>query len=183
MAHPSLDSSLLVTGGARSGKSRHASGWILARPGPHLYLATAQRRSADPEMLARIGRHQRDRTAQGWRTIEEPLAIAEVITAAVGESPTAAVLVDCATLWLTNLGEALGWDDAAILARVDALAELLRHPPCAIAVVTNEVGMGVVPPTPLGRHFQDLQGWTNQRLAAAAGNAVLLVSGIPVVLK
>lgn len=174
-----MSTSLLAIGGARSGKSRYASAWIRARPGPHTYLATCRHEPDDPEMAARIAHHQAVRDSENWVTVEEPLAVAHVIrTSALGP-----VLLDCATLWLTNLGFANDWDQTAILERVDELCALLVSPPVDVAVVTNEVGQGVVPETALGRAFRDLQGLANQRLAAACHRVELLVAGLPLTIK
>ena len=174
-----MPTSLLAIGGARSGKSRHASAWLRTRPGPYTYLATARHDAEDPEMMARIARHRADRANQDWLLVEEPLAVAHVIRMAV----LGPVLVDCATLWLTNLGMTCEWDEPTILQVVDNLCALPADPPVDVAVVTNEVGQGVVPATPLGRQFQDLQGHVNQRLAAACRHVDLLVAGLPLTLK
>lgn len=129
-------------------------------------------------MSERIRRHQADRAGQGWQTIEEPLAIAEVLLCC--QTP---VLIDCATLWLTNLGEALDWNEAAVLARVDELCAVLAAPSVPLALVSNEVGMGVVPEHPLGRAFRDLQGFANQRFAAACSQVAFTAAGLPLWLK
>ena len=177
-----MPSALLVTGGARSGKSAFASRWILARPGPRIYLATARRFAEDLEMSGRIDRHQTDRADQGWQTVEEPLAVVSAIHAAAASGATA-LLLDCVTLWLTNLGEQSAWDESIVLAQVDQLAAVLADPPLTLAVVTNEVGLGIVPMSEVGRTFRDLQGWANQRLAAAALDVVFTACGLPLVLK
>lgn len=174
-----MPTSHLVLGGARSGKSRHASEWVLAHPGPHTYLATAHHEDADLEMRARIARHRADRNGQGWLTIEEPLGIMQVIR----EAMLGAVLVDCATLWLTNLAFKHAWHESAVLAEVDLLCTLLSDPPVDIAVVSNQVGDGIVPDTEMGRTFRDLQGFANQRLAAACHRVTLVVAGLPLGLK
>lgn len=160
-------------GGARSGKSRHAEGLARATGLPRRYLATAQ--AFDAEMTARIARHRADRGAD-WRVVEVPLdlcgALAEV---PVGE----VVLVDCATLWLTNhllAGHDLVAQTAALLA---ALADC-RSP---VIVVSNEVGWSIVPDNALARTFCDAQGRLNQALASQSDRVVLVVAGLPMVLK
>lgn len=170
--------SVLVLGGARSGKSRFGQEWVEARGPARRYLATYQVRSDDAEMVARVARHRQDRAGRGWTTVEEPLDLCRAVAA----DPQPA-LIDCATLWLCNLGDAHAWNEAAVLAEVDRLCRLLAAPPCPVAVVANEVGLGVVPESPLGRAFRDLQGFANQRLAAACAGVALLVAGIPLWVK
>jgi adenosylcobinamide kinase/adenosylcobinamide-phosphate guanylyltransferase len=170
---------LLVTGGARSGKSSYAQAWAEARPGPRRYLATARHDPADAEMAARIARHRADRAGRGWDTIETGPDLRAALAGCTG----GVALVDCVTLWLSGLAIDCDWDERAVLAEVDAVAALLRSPPCAVAVVTNEVGSGVVPASEWGRAFRDLQGFANQRLAAAAGQVVLCVCGLPLTMK
>lgn len=174
-----MPTSLLAIGGARSGKSAFAAAWVRARPGPRTYLATCRHEPADPEMAARIAHHRAARDQDNWVTVEEPLRIAHVIRM----STLGPVMIDCATLWLTNLGMANDWNEAAILYEVDALCALLAAPPVDVAVVTNEVGQGIVPEHALGRTFRDLQGFANQRLAAACMRVELLVAGLPLTLK
>jgi adenosylcobinamide kinase/adenosylcobinamide-phosphate guanylyltransferase len=168
---------LLVTGASRSGKSLFAQEWVEGFPAPRLYLATAQ--ALDEEMAERIRRHQEGR-GPGWVTLEEPLDVARGIRRA-GEG-AAAILLDCVTLWLSNLILA-DFPDAVILERTDALMDALSSAPCPVAVVTNEVGWGIVPDNPLGRRFRDLAGTINQRLGRVAHRVVLMVAGIPVPLK
>jgi adenosylcobinamide kinase/adenosylcobinamide-phosphate guanylyltransferase len=163
----------LVLGGARSGKSRFAEGLVMARPAPWLYIATAQ--AFDDEMRHRITDH-RARRADGWETVEEPLEIAAVLGAVPGGRP---VLVDCLTLWLSNVLLA-GHDAETEAAR---LAATLARPRGPWVVVANEVGLGIVPENPLARRFRDAAGWLNQRVAATADRVVLTVAGIPVEVK
>lgn len=162
----------LVLGGARSGKSRHAEGLVSAEPGPWVYVATAQ--ALDEEMRLRIAAH-RGRRAAGWRTIEAPLAMPDALMA----SADAPVLVDCLTLWLTNLMLAGESVDAAMNELDDALD--WRDSPTVL--VANEVGLGIVPETPLGRAFRDQAGLLNQRMAARANSVVFTIAGIPMVVK
>lgn len=161
----------LVLGGARSGKSRYAESLIAALPPPWTYVATAE--AGDAEMAARIAAHRARRGSQ-WRTIETPRDLA----AALG-SCTAPVLVDCLTLWLSNLMLA----DADIDAEIDRLEQTLSNATAPAVLVANEVGSGIVPDNPLGRRFRDLQGLLNQRLAARADRVVLVVAGLPLAVK
>jgi len=166
----------LVLGGARSGKSRYAEGLIAALPPtwepPWAYVATAQ--ALDTEMAERIGVHRARRGPQ-WRTIEAPRDLA----AALGASETMPVLIDCLTLWLSNLMLA-DVDIDAEIARLEAALEAAAAP---VVLVANEVGYGIVPDHPLGRRFRDQQGVLNQRVAARADRVVLVVAGLPLALK
>jgi len=167
----------LVTGGARSGKSRHA----LALMEPYArraFIATAE--AIDEEMRDRIARHQAER-ADSFLTVEAPLHLGEAIRA-LPEGVEAAV-VDCLTVWLGNLMHHYGEDEAALGARVEELIAALRQPPCDLVIVTNELGMGIVPDNELARRFRDLAGWLNQDVAELADAVVLVVSGVPLHLK
>jgi adenosylcobinamide kinase/adenosylcobinamide-phosphate guanylyltransferase len=164
----------LVLGGARSGKSRHAEALVTSRPPPWRYVATAQ--ALDAEMAERIALH-RERRDKGWETHEAPLALAECI-ARLGVQP-APILVDCLTLWLTNL--MLGEHDmAAAAAGLEAALEGAVAP---IVLVANEVGLGIVPENALARRFRDEAGRLNQRLAARAAQVIFMVAGLPVRVK
>lgn len=162
----------LVLGGARSGKSRHAEALVARHAAPWAYLATAE--AWDDEMRARIAEHQARRDAR-WTTLAAPLDLTGALAAA-GDRPA---LVDCLTLWLTNL--MLGGHDvaAASLALEAALAQ--RAAPTVL--VANEVGLGIVPETSLGRAFRDQAGLLNQRLAARAAHVHFVAAGLPLVLK
>ena len=166
----------LVLGGARSGKSRYAESLIAALPPdwppPWAYVATAE--AGDAEMAARIAAHRLRRGAQ-WQTIEAPRDLA----AALKSCQTMPVVVDCLTLWLSNLMLAQADIDAAIAQLENALAAA----PAPVVLVANEVGSGIVPDHPLGRRFRDRQGLLNQRLAARADRVVLMVAGLPLALK
>ncbi|GFE76292.1 bifunctional adenosylcobinamide kinase/adenosylcobinamide-phosphate guanylyltransferase [Novosphingobium sp. TCA1] len=164
----------LVLGGARSGKSRHAQALAEAVPGRLVYIATAQ--ALDDEMEARIARHREDRGPR-WSTLEAPLDLAEGIGKAAGEAD--AVLVDCLTLWLSNL--MLG--DIALQPRFDGLCRAIAVCPKPVVLVANEVGLGIVPDTPLGRRFRDEAGRLNQQVAATVKHAVFVAAGLPLVLK
>jgi len=162
----------LVLGGARSGKSRYAESLIAALPPPWVYVATAQ--AGDAEMTERIAAHRARRGPQ-WHTLEVPRDLA----AALKSCQTGPVLIDCLTLWLSNLMLAGADIDAATAELDDALAAA-KAP---MVLVANEVGSGIVPDHPLGRRFRDLQGLLNQRIAARAERVVLVVAGLPLALK
>lgn len=165
---------VLVLGGARSGKSRHAEA-LCARSGLEpVYLATAT--AGDAEMAARIERHRRERGA-GWTTVEEPLELAAAL--ARWRSPQRIVLVECLTLWLSNLMGA----ERPVEPAVDAVLAELDSDRGPVVLVSNEVGLGVVPMNALARRFVDDAGRLHQRLAARAEHVVLLVAGLPVVVK
>lgn len=164
----------LVLGGARSGKSTYAEG-LIARSGPEaVYIATAE--PHDDEMADRIARH-RERRGSGWTTVEEPLALAAVLRDA--SVPGRAVLVDCLTLWLSNLMAA----EVNVEAAAAELCATLAALPGPIVLVSNEVGLGLVPDTPLGRRFRDAQGRLNQLVAAAVPSVVFVAAGLSLVLK
>ncbi len=163
----------LVLGGARSGKSRYAEWLIATYPQPWIYVATAE--AKDDEMAERIAAHKARRAA-GWRTIEAPHDLADALDAA----PTgAAVLVDCLTLWLSNLMEGAFDIDAQTARLLEALARRAG----STVLVSNEVGFGIVPDNALARRFRDSQGILNQRLAAQAARVIMMVAGLPVPVK
>lgn len=163
----------LVLGGAASGKSAYAENLILETGLAPVYIATAQ--VFDDEMAAKIEHHQQMR-GTGWHTIEEPIAVAQ----ALGDlSSEQAVLLDCATLWLTNI--LLGDHDLAEeTAKLIAALLACKGP---VVVVSNEVGMGIVPDNALSRKFRDAQGALNQAIAAEADHVVSVMAGLPLVLK
>jgi adenosylcobinamide kinase/adenosylcobinamide-phosphate guanylyltransferase len=162
---------VLVIGGARSGKSRHAEALVEAVPAPWIYVATAQ--AFDAEMAERIAAHRTRRDGR-WTTIEAPTDLAGALRRAEGP-----VLVDCLTLWLSNL--MLAGADLGPAIEEFGLAVASRHQ--LTVLVTNEVGLGIVPDNALARRFRDEQGRLNQRIAAEADQVTLLVAGIPVVIK
>ncbi len=168
---------VLITGGARSGKSRFGEQRLaeLAPAGPWRYLATAE--ALDDEMRARIA-HHRARRGDAWRTVEAPRALADALRA----TTEAAVLVDCVTLWLSNL-VLDGAADDALLAAADAVAAAARAAAVPVVFVTNEVGGGIVPVDALARRFRDVAGWVNQRLAAACDEVFLVAAGLPLRLR
>jgi adenosylcobinamide kinase / adenosylcobinamide-phosphate guanylyltransferase len=168
----------LITGGARSGKSSHALAIALAYPGTRRYfLASAE--PVDEEYRARIERHRADRPP-GFVTLEEPLALAATLESLEGRADM--VVVDCLTLWVSNL-MARGRDDAGIAAEGDRLVAALARTSFGAAIVTGEVGAGIVPTDPVARRFRDLLGWTNQKIARASDRVVLMAAGCPVVVK
>ncbi len=167
---------ILVGGGARCGKSSLALALARRLGRRRLFLATAQGR--DDEMRERIRQHRHTR-GDDFRTVEEPLAVAEILRQPPDDD---VVVLDCLTLWLTNL--LLGGHDAdAALRRVEELVEALRQRPAHAVVVTNEVGLGLVPETPLGRTFRDVAGLAHQRLAAAADEVYFGALGLMLRLK
>lgn len=169
----SLPPLTLVIGGARSGKSAFAERLVLQSGRPRRYIATAE--AWDDEMRDRIAQHQRDR-AGDWITVEAPLDLpAALASARLGE----AVLIDCATLWLTNL--LLAGHDLA--EKATALIAALSTCPAPVVIVSNETGWGIVPENALARRFRDEQGRLNQRIAAASVLVVTVIAGLPLVLK
>lgn len=172
----------LVLGGARSGKTAYALS-LCERYRARVYVATAQAR--DEEMRERIAAHRVER-GSAWQTIEEPLALGDALHCASGDkvvSPVSAdetvVLVDCLTLWLSNLMEA----ERDLKAETEALISALERCRCSVVLVSNEVGMGLVPQTSLGRAFRDAQGRLNQEIARVADEAVFVAAGLPMRLK
>lgn len=163
----------VVIGGARSGKSSYAERLLFATARPRRYIATAE--AWDDEMRARIAQHQQDRGTD-WTTVEAPLDLAPALAAA---SRDEAVLIDCATLWLTNHVLA----DHDLGDETDRLIAALAACPAPVVIVTNEVGWGIVPENALARRFRDAQGRLNQRLAAEAALVVTVIAGLPLVLK
>jgi adenosylcobinamide kinase/adenosylcobinamide-phosphate guanylyltransferase len=164
----------LVLGGARSGKSAFAEALVRSDGRHKVYVATAT--AGDDEMRARIDEHRRRRGAD-WRTIEAPVCLAEVVAREARRESV--VLVDCLTLWLSNL--ILGGCD--IEAETGALIAALASPAVPVVLVSNEVGLGLVPETPLGRRFRDAQGRLNQAVARVATRVVFVAAGLPLELK
>lgn len=169
---------ILVGGGARSGKSQFALGRARRLGARRVFVATGQ--ALDAEMAERIASHVRTRGAD-FRTVEEPLALPEALIALgggdrSGDSSADVVVVDCLTLWLSNL-VCRGDSEATIAGRVDALAAALARRRFHAIVVTNEVGLGIVPEAPLGRLFRDVAGRAHQRLAAQADEIHLAILG------
>ncbi|NDR55919.1 bifunctional adenosylcobinamide kinase/adenosylcobinamide-phosphate guanylyltransferase [Aliiruegeria sabulilitoris] len=163
----------LVLGGASSGKSAFAEGLARSTGFKRIYLATSQ--AFDAEMAAKIAAHRQMRGA-GWDTVEAPHELAETLS---GQPSGHIILLDCATMWLSN----------RLLAEVDpetefdALIAALESCASPVVVVSNEVGQGIVPDTPLSRRFRDLQGRLNRQIAAKAGLVVAVMAGLPLTLK
>jgi len=163
----------LVLGGAASGKSAYAEAIVLQTDLDPLYIATAQ--VFDDEMAKKVSRHQNIR-GDDWTTIEEPIAVANILKSV---KSTQAVLIDCATLWLTNI--MLGKHDIAAESAV--LLTALRLCAGPVVIVSNEVGQGIVPDNALSRSFRNAQGTLNQAIAAEADNVVAVMAGLPLALK
>ncbi len=168
---------IVITGGCRSGKSRFALDYASQHFSKKLFLATGE--VLDEEMAHRVENHQKARGPE-WQTVEEPFEVVGRISE--NGRKTEVILLDCLTLWLSNL--LLRWDDESrVMEEVERLAGALQKSPAASIIVTNEVGMGIVPDNPLGRRFRDLSGMANQRIAKAADTVIFMVSGIPMFLK
>ncbi|MBE9638646.1 bifunctional adenosylcobinamide kinase/adenosylcobinamide-phosphate guanylyltransferase [Salipiger pacificus] len=167
--------SILITGGARSGKSKIAERRALAPCGRAIYIATAEIYEADDEMAARIAEH-RARRGDAWRDLHAPRDLCGALRASDGTLPR---LVDCLTLWLTNLLLA----EADWRAEVQALVQEIARQRAPVIFVTNEVGAGIVPENRLARSFRDAAGWTNQAVAESCDEVWLAVAGYPVKVK
>lgn len=169
------NSFVLVLGGARSGKSAFALELAAGLDGPKTFLATAE--ANDEEMTERIAAHRAERGPE-WAVVEEPTAIAAVLKG----GPDGVLLIDCFTLWLSNLLGA-GLDDEAVLAAVEEFAGVMAASSTSVVAVSNEVGSGIVPDNALGRRFRDLAGALNRRMAEAADEVYLITAGLPLRLK
>jgi adenosylcobinamide kinase / adenosylcobinamide-phosphate guanylyltransferase len=166
-----IDVLTLITGSARSGKTRQALN-IAEEMQPRTYIATAQ--LLDDEMQERAARHRRERGPE-WQTIEEPLQVARRLRELDG-----VVVIDCLTLWLSN------WmlrDETQLDSQIDDLCSTLRNVPHSVVAITNEVGWSIVPENAMARRFRDWSGLMNQRVAAIADSVVLMVCGIPTEIK
>jgi adenosylcobinamide kinase / adenosylcobinamide-phosphate guanylyltransferase len=168
----------LITGPARSGKTSLAVRWALTCPQPRAYLATAQ--NLDEEMDQRIRRHQAER-GQDFDTMEEPLNLGPALTAL--KDRASIVIVDCLTLWVSNLLGAFGEEEPAMRERIDALLSALGAMTQPVILIGNEVGWGIVPENPLARTFRDLTGRLHQEIARIADQVILMVAGIPLPVK
>lgn len=166
--------SVLVIGGARSGKSRYAEALAASWTGPKIYFATAE--PGDEEMAARIEAH-RARRAKEWRTVTALLNLPDALREVSDEEPF--ILIDCLTIWLSNVF--LAENDCA--AAVEDLLEALAHTNGMTVLVSNDVGGGVVPDNALARRFRDIAGETNQKVAAIVDEVVLVTAGLPQILK
>lgn len=168
----------LILGGARSGKSRYGLGLASRCPAPRLFLATCEPK--DAEMEARIAAHQQERGSD-WATQEVPLKLAAALRAAQDEYGV--ILVDCLTMWVSNLLLQEGASKSHIQTACGDLVESLQQSPTPTILISNEVGMGIVPDNPLAREFRDQAGWLHQRLAQVADLVVLVVAGVPLLVK
>src|SRR5262245_30297500 len=167
---------ILVTGGARSGKSKYAEQRAADLGSRKLYVATAE--AKDEEMRQRIAEHKK-RRGDRWVTVEEPFDLTGALESYRIQIDCA--LVDCLTIWLSNL--LLRGGETYVEAKVEELIQTLPVFDFDLIFVSNEVGSGIVPDNPLARQFRDLAGWANQRIAAIAKEVVLMVAGIPMRIK
>lgn len=192
---------ILVTGGSRSGKSAHALRLAESRPGPWTFVATCP--AIDEEMARKIEAHRQERDARAWTTIEEEVDLAGAIgradaganavdvdaaRAVAVAGVSGVILVDCLTLWVNNLmyraslaGREVTEQEVAGL--TDGVVRAARRAPGTVIFVTNEVGLGIVPPDPATRHYRNLVGRCGQAIAAAADAAAMVVCGMPITLK
>jgi adenosylcobinamide kinase/adenosylcobinamide-phosphate guanylyltransferase len=172
-----LKETLFVTGGCRSGKSRFALNFADRRYKRKIFVATCQ--DQDQEMRRRIKEHQEAR-GPDWQTIEVPTALSEAV--ASHSSHADVILVDCLTLWVSNL-LAENRSQEEILTCADALTQVIDEARCSVILVSNEVGTGIVPENELARRFRDVAGLVSQKVAACVNSVVWMVAGIPVVIK
>ena len=168
---------IFITGGCRSGKSRYALHYANQHFSKKLFLATCE--VLDEEMAQRIENHKKMRGLE-WQTVEEPVDIIDRIKEDGADSEV--ILIDCLTLWLYNL--LMKWDsDLRIMEETETLIDTLKKSDASFILVSNEVGMGIVPADPLSRRYRDLLGTMNQRIAEALDTVIFMVSGIPIFLK
>ena len=168
----------LVLGGCRSGKSRYAEQWVTRNFSDKVFVATLEARN-DAEMDQRIALHLQSR-GMGWLTVEEPLDLVGVLEK--NETGSEVFLVDCLTMWLTNM-MMQGLGDEKIQGEVARLSQAVARLAASVVLVANEVGLGIVPESPLGRRFRDLAGWTNQQMALICDQVVFVAAGLPLRLK
>lgn len=168
---------ILITGGCRSGKSRFALNYANQHFSEKLYLATCE--VLDEEMARRVEHHKKMRGPE-WQTVEEPVEIVDKIRQHGNVAEV--ILIDCLTIWLSNL--LIKWDnDLRTMEETDRLIHIIKESQTSFILVSNEVGMGIVPADPLGRRFRDLSGMMNQRMAEIMDTVIFMVSGIPIFLK
>jgi len=168
---------IFITGGCRSGKSRYALHYANQHFSRKLFMATCE--ALDEEMVRRIENHKKVRGPE-WQTIEEPIEIVRKIRECGRGGEV--ILIDCLTLWLYNL--LMKWDnDLKIIDETEKLIETIKQSPASLILVSNEVGMGIVPADALSRRYRDLLGTMNQRIAGALDTVIFMVSGIPIFLK
>ena len=172
---------ILITGGSRSGKSRHAQQLGESLPGQKLFIATCP--VTDEEMRQRIERHRLERQGAGWQTVEETVDLEQVLTA---NGAAEVVLIDCLTLWINNLlftDAANSLDEEAVSVKARKLLEVCAARSGVVIMVTNEVGLGIVPENALARRYRDLVGRCNQEIAAVADKVIMSICGIPLNVK
>lgn len=175
LSHAAMEKSILITGGARSGKSALAERKALGSSGRAIYIATARLCDDDPDMAERVAQH-RARRGAAWDDMHAPLDLVSALRDSDGSDPR---LVDCLTLWLTNLM----LDDADWREQTDALVEAIARQTAPVIFVTNEVGQGIVPENKLARSFRDAAGYVNQSVAKACDEVWLAVAGYPIRVK
>jgi adenosylcobinamide kinase/adenosylcobinamide-phosphate guanylyltransferase len=168
----------LILGGARSGKSRYGLGLAARCPAPRLFVATGEPR--DAEMEARIEAHQRERGSD-WATREVPLELASALNDA--QDHYGVIVVDCLTMWVSNLLMKEGASQGSIQTACEQLLSTLATTAAPTVLISNEVGWGIVPDNPLARKFRDQAGWLHQRLAQVSDLVVLVVAGVPMLIK
>ena len=168
---------IFITGGVRSGKSQFALELARNFPGPKAYLATAQ--PLDREMAERIRRHKRNRP-KDWQTLEEPLRVSAILKEKGDQFSL--ILIDCLTLWISN-GLMANWTEKKFLQETDRLCKACRDARGSLIIVSNEVGMGIVPDNPSARMFRDLSGLIHQKVSQQADEVYFMVSGLPLQLK
>ena len=169
---------ILITGGVRSGKSRHALVLAQRRKGRKVFLATAQ--GIDEEMKARIKKHKQERSSD-FVTIEEPLYLAKAFKKISPDVDL--VLIDCMTLWMHNLMHSFAKDERKLKKEVEDFLKVLKVAKCNVIIVTNEVGCGIVPINALARAYVDKLGFLNQRLAEISDEVILMTCGLPQIIK
>ena len=173
-----MNKTIFVTGGCKSGKSSHALE-LAEKLSEHNRIFIATCIPHDNEMQERITAHQKER-CESWQTLEIPISIADAITK--NSKNAGVILVDCITLWLSNL-LLENFDQEAVKKHVDKLSNALGKSKCPVVLVSNEVGAGIVPENKLARLFRDTAGFANQKIAACADRVIWMVAGIPVVIK
>ena len=176
MTQSKLKEIVFVLGGARSGKSSWALNYTEKNYDSYMFLATAE--VMDDEMAERVRLHKEDRGPQ-WKLREEPLDIADVLK--TGCKGVDAVLIDCMTIWLSNVLLKKGEEKVPVYQ--NGLIEALNQSTQSVIIVANEVGTGIVPEHPLGRQYRDMAGFLNQKLAAIADKVVMTIAGLPLYLK
>jgi adenosylcobinamide kinase/adenosylcobinamide-phosphate guanylyltransferase len=166
---------ILVLGGARSGKSRQAETLAMEVEGQRIYIATAE--ITDDEMRERIAAHRAARDGKGWQTVEEPLGLPATLMRL--SKPGTVILVDCLTLWLNNIL----FKERPVIPAVQALCSALANARGTVILVSNETGRGIVPDNNLARRFRDEAGLLNQRVAEIADEVIFMAAGLPLHLK